>query len=59
MEVTEFTDDLFHFNLWSCLNWMERKVRDLFDDHFRMCQEDHLLIYELLVCAIGDQESWT
>lgn len=58
-EVAEFTDDLIHFNLWSCLNWMERKGRDLFDDHFRICPEDDMLIYKLLVYAIGDQASCT
>ncbi len=37
-----------------CLEWMEAKGKELFGKHFRIYEEDHTLIFKLLVYVIKD-----
>ena len=56
-EIAEFKNGIFHFNLSDCLKWMEKHGKTLFGEHFRILQQDHPVIYKLLVYAIGDKEN--
>ena len=56
-EVARFKDGFFHFSFPESLQWMEKQGKAMFGEHFTIFPEDHLLIYKLLVYAIGDREN--
>lgn len=45
------------YDLDTCLRIMERKGKELFGEHFRIHQEDHELIANLLAYILKDEES--
>ena len=56
-EIAELKNGFFNFSFPASLDWLQKKGRNLFGDHFTVFAEDHELIYKLLVYAIGDFEN--
>jgi len=56
-EIAEKQNGFFNFSFPESLDWLQKKGRILFGDHFTVFEDDHELIYKLLVYAIGDFEN--
>jgi predicted ATPase len=56
-EIAEKKNGFLNFSFPASLDWLQKKGRVLFGDHFTIFTEDHELIYKLLVYAIGDIEN--
>ena len=55
--AASFRNGIYRFSFPACLAWLGEQGKVLFGNHFRIYQEDHLLIYKLLVYAIADDEN--
>ena len=40
-----------------CLAWMESKGKELFGEHFNILNQDHELLFKLLIYVIRDKEN--
>jgi len=56
-EIAELKNGLFNFSFPASLDFLQKQGRIFFGDHFTIFEEDHELIYKLLVYAIGDFEN--
>jgi len=53
-EIAEFRNGFFNFSFPASLDWLQKRGRIFFGDHFTIFAEDHELIYKLLVYSISD-----
>jgi len=48
-----------NYSFPACLSWLDHAGKQRFGHHFKICSQDHALLYKLLVYAIGDKDNIT
>ena len=56
-QIADFRGGIFNFSFSTSIQWMEERGKILFGNHFSIYPDDLVLIYKLLVYAIGDKEN--
>ena len=56
-DIAVFRDGMFRFNFSDCRDWMEDQGKKIFGTRFFIDPNDHPLIHDLLIYAIGDKDT--